>query len=100
MAALTWKHGTSQSAALEAIQGALKESGYDSSVKWDGAKAEARYGPFASVVHAKGEVTEDAIVLEKCGGLVGATALNRCRQMLERLFPGGEILQDYGGGTS
>jgi hypothetical protein len=44
----------------------------------------------ASVVHAKGEVTPEAVVLEKCGGLVGGTVLQRCRELLERLFPGGE----------
>jgi hypothetical protein len=90
MAVLVWKHGKSKADALAAIQGALKDSGYDGSVKWDGTKAEARYGPFASVVHAKGEVTDDAIVLEKCGGLVGGVVLSRCRAMLEQLFPGGE----------
>jgi hypothetical protein len=35
--------------------------------------------------------TEDTIVLEKCGGLASAMVLSRCRAMLERLFPGGEV---------
>jgi hypothetical protein len=90
MAVLTWKHGKSKEDAVAAIKAALDTSGYGSSVTWDGAKAEARYGPFASVVHATGEVTDDAVVLEKCGGVAGATVLRRCRELLERLFPGGE----------
>jgi hypothetical protein len=90
MAVLVWKHGQSAAEALAAIQAALKEAGYDGAVSWDGARAEARYGPFASILHAKGEVTEDAVVLEKCGGLAGGTVLKRCQELLQRLFPGGE----------
>jgi hypothetical protein len=90
MPVLTWKHGRSRDEAIATIRAALKNSGYDGSVTWDGAKAEARYGPFASIVHAKGEVTADAVVLEKCGGLAGGPVLQRCRELLERLFPGGE----------
>jgi hypothetical protein len=90
MAVLIWKHGSAKAEALGAIQAGLKESGYDRSVTWDEAKAEARYGPFASILHAKGEVTEDAVVLEKCDGLVGAAVLSQCQELLRRLFPGGE----------
>ena len=90
MAVLVWKHGKSKAEALAAIQGALEDTRYASSVTWDGARAEARYGPFASVIHATGEVTEEVIILEKCGGLVGGLVLSRCREMLEQLFPGGE----------
>jgi len=90
MAALIWKHGKSKAEAVAAIRAALKESGYEGSVKWDGVKLEARYGPFASVVHVKGEVTDDAIILDKCGGLAGGRVLSRCRELLERHFPGGE----------
>ena len=90
MAVLVWKHGKTNAEAVTAIQAALKESGYDGSVTWSGARAEARYGPFASLVHVKGEVTDDAIVLDKCGGLAGGAVLSRCRELLGRLFPGGE----------
>jgi hypothetical protein len=90
MAVLTWKHGRSKDEALGAVKAALKESGYDGSVTGDGARAEARYGPFASVVHAQGEVIDDAVVLVKCGGLAGGPVLSRCRELLARLFPGGE----------
>jgi hypothetical protein len=89
MAVLVWKHGTTKAEAVAAIQAALNESGHGGSVTWDGARAEARYGPFASVVHAKGEVTDDAVVLEKCGGLAGGAVLSRCEELLRRLFPGG-----------
>jgi len=88
--ALVWKHGRSKAEALAAVQSALASSGRASAVKWDGAKLEARYGPFGSVVHARGEVTDDAIVLEKCGGLAGGVVLARCRELLARLFPEGE----------
>ena len=90
MAVLVWQHGRTKAEALAALRSALAASGYEKSVKWDGTKAEARSGPFASVVHAKGEVTDEAVVLEKCGGLAGGVVLRRCREMLGRLFPGGE----------
>jgi hypothetical protein len=90
MAALVWKHGKSKADALAEIQSAIKESGYDGSVNWDGAKAEACYGPFASFVHVKGEVTDDAVVLQKCSGLVGGIVIKRCRELLGQLFPDGE----------
>jgi hypothetical protein len=34
--------------------------------------------------------TDDAVVLEKCGGVAGGAVLRPCRELLERLFPGGE----------
>ena len=92
MAALIWKHGKTKAEVVEAVRRAITEAGYDTSVKWDGAKLEARVGPFASIVHVKGEVTDDAIVLDKCGGLAGGRVLSRCRELLERLLPGGEQL--------
>jgi hypothetical protein len=90
VAVLIWKHGKPKPEAVAAIRTALKESGHDGSVKWDGTKLEARSGPFASIVHVKAEVTDDALILEKCGGLAGGRVLSRCRELLERLFPGGE----------
>jgi hypothetical protein len=86
MAVLTWKHGRTKEDAVAA----LKASGYDGSVTWSGEKAEARYGPFASVVHARGEVTDKVVIIEKCGGLVGGAVLSRVRELVARLFPGGE----------
>jgi hypothetical protein len=90
MAVLTWKHGRSKDDAIAAIKASLKESGHDRSVKWSGPSAEARYGPFASVVHVKGRVTDDAVVIEKCSGLASGPVLTRCRELLAQLFPSGD----------
>ena len=90
MAVLTWSHGRSKDDALAAIKAALKDTGHEGSVTWSGTSAEARYGPFASVVHVKGVVTDDVVLIEKCGGLAGGPVLTRCRELLGRLFPGGE----------
>jgi hypothetical protein len=90
MALLTWKHGKSKEKAVAAVKAALKESGYDGSVTWSGTAAEARYGPFASVLHVRGEVTDDAVVIAECGGLAGGAVLGRVRELLGKLFPGGE----------
>jgi hypothetical protein len=90
MVALIWRHGRSKAEALAALQSALAESGHGGVAKWDGSKVEARYGPFATGLHARGEVTDEAVVLERCGGLLGGLVLARCRELLDRLFPGGE----------
>jgi hypothetical protein len=45
---------------------------------------------WGAVLNVAGEVTDHADVLERCGGAAGATVLRECREMLERLFPGGE----------
>lgn len=90
MAVLTWRHSKSKDEAVASVKAALQESGYDSSVKWSDTSAEVRYGPFASILHAKGIVTDDAVVIEKCSGLAHGPVLSRCRVLLERLFPGGE----------
>jgi len=89
VAVLKWKHGRSKDEAVAAIKAALEKSGHEGSVKWSGASAEARYGPLASVVHAKAEVTDEEVILHKCGGLAGGAVLSRCRDLLARLFPGG-----------
>lgn len=88
MAALVWKHGRSRNEALAALQSALAESSHGGIAKWDGARVEARYGPFATGLHVRGEVTDEAVVLEKCGGLLGGLVLARCRELLAWLFPG------------
>lgn len=90
MSVLVWRHGTTQAAAIEAIQAALESSGHANRVTWKGNRAEARYGPFASVSHVVGQVNDEAVVLERCGGIASGTVLGRCRVMLEQLFPGGE----------
>ena len=90
MSVLVWHHGTTKSAAVEAIRSAVKEAGHAKHVAWKDGRAEARFGPFATVVHVVGEVTGESVVLEKCGGLAGAAVLARCRALLEQLFPGGE----------
>lgn len=90
MAVLIWKHGKTKTDALTAIQNALKEAGYSGYVKWNGFKAEAKYGLFSAGLHAQGEITDTSVVLEKCGGLAGGVVLNKCREMLQRLFPRGD----------
>lgn len=90
MAALVWKHGRSKAEALAALQSALAASDHGGAAKWNGSKVEARYGPFATGLHARGEVTDEAVVLERCSGLLGGVVLGRCRELLGRLFPGGE----------
>lgn len=90
MAALVWRHARTKAEALDALQSALAKFGYGDAAKWDGAHVEARYGPFATGLYARGEVTDEAVVLERCGGLLGGLVLARCRELLGRLFPDGE----------
>jgi hypothetical protein len=90
-AVLRWEHGVSKTDAVAAIRAADKDAGYDGSVKWTGEAFEARSGPFASVVHVKGVVWDEQVVIEKCGGLAGGRVLTKCRELLGGRFPGGEV---------
>jgi len=75
--------------AASAVRGAIRKAGYDRSVAWSGDRFEARAGPFASVAHVRGEVTDDAAVIHTCRGLAGGQVLAKCRELLARLFPSG-----------
>jgi len=78
----------SRAEAREIIREELHRLGYDGRVTWKGDSASASVG-WGTVLNASGEGTDEAIVLEKCGGAIGGTVLGRCRELLERLFPGG-----------
>ena len=88
MAVLVWKHGTTVADARDAITRELVKVGHDGKVKWSGNEATASVG-WGVVLSASGKITDEAVVLEKCGGAVGGLVLNRCREMLARLFPTG-----------
>jgi hypothetical protein len=57
----------------------------------EGFKASVSVG-WGSVLSVTGEVTDHAVLLERCGGAAGTAVLHECRKILERLFPGGEEL--------
>jgi len=88
MAVLVWKHGTTAAAARETIQAELVSLGHDGKVTWKGDEASASVG-WGTVLSAAGRVTDEAVVLDKCGGAVGGIVLGKCREMLARLFPAG-----------
>jgi hypothetical protein len=90
MPVLTWLHGTSKGNAIAAIQKAVKKLGYEGYLRWKDGTVEASSGPFSTLVNAKGEVTDDRVILAKAGGVLGGKVLTRCREILEDVFPGGE----------
>jgi hypothetical protein len=87
MPALVWKHGTTKEAARDALQAKLKELGHADRVRWDGFAATARAGPFGSVLDAAGAITDEAVVVERCGGLAKGAVLRACGELLRQLFP-------------
>jgi hypothetical protein len=90
MPVLIRKHGTTKDAAIARIQAAIRDAGYDRAVTWTGDHAEVRYGPFASLVHGKGLVTAESVILESCRGLASGPVLRVCRTVMNELFPDGE----------
>jgi len=90
MAVLVWKHGTTKAAARQAVMEELQQLGVADKVKWSGDRGSASIG-LGVILNASGEITDDAVVLEKSGGAVGPMVVQRCRELLERLFPGGEM---------
>lgn len=89
MSDLVWKHGKTREEAKAIIQAELKQLGYDGKVTWDADSASASVG-WGTILNASGRITDDTIILEKCGGAVGGIVLSKCREMLVRVFPGGE----------
>jgi hypothetical protein len=92
MAVLVWKHGTTADAAGEAIRAELDRLGHGGKVKWTGDEASASVG-WGLVLSAAGRVTDEAVVLDTCGGAVGGLVLAKCRELLARLFPDGEQVE-------
>lgn len=87
---LSWKHGTTKSAALESLKGELQRLGYAKYVRWDGYEAKSRVTRmFFRIIDSRGRVTDDAVVIERCRGMAGGEVLKQCRATLQRLFPGG-----------
>jgi hypothetical protein len=89
MAVLVWKHGKTRDEARSIIQAEVRRLGYDQKVMWSGDSATASVA-WGAVLSASGKVTDEAIILDKCGGAVGGIVLARCRELLERIFPDGE----------
>ena len=88
---LICRHGTTEAQALKIIKTAIAELGYNSHVIWNGRNASVAVGPFKSILNIKGMVTNTEATVE-CGGLFGDIALNRCREIVGRIFPDGQII--------
>jgi hypothetical protein len=89
MPILVWKHGTTAAAARDSVRAELDRLGHGGKVTWAGDEASASVG-WGLVLSAAGRVTDEVIVLDKCGGAVGGLVLAKCRELLARLFPGGD----------
>lgn len=91
-AVLIWKHGTTKAAAIDTLKNELRRLGYGNYVKWDGGEARARVTRFFfRIVDARGRVTDDMIVIERCRGMASGEVLKRCRELFQKTFPGGEV---------
>jgi hypothetical protein len=89
-ALLRWRHGVSSAEARRIMEEQLSEAGYADQVQWDGDEFSASVG-FGTVLKVKGQVTDEEIVLEKCSGALGSTVLAKIREIVGRVFPGGEV---------
>jgi len=90
MAVLLWKHRKTRAAARDAVQTELRNLGHDGKVKWKDDSANVSVG-FGTVLSAAGEITDESVVLHKCGGAFGGLVLEKCEVILERLFPNGKV---------
>lgn len=90
MPLLTWKHGKSREDALTTIQAAIDDLGYARHVTWKANQFTAHYKMFVTLVDTSGEVTDEFVIVEKSDGRLGGAVLEKCNEMLQRLFPDGE----------
>ena len=91
MPMLRWRHGKSASEAISLMQQQLATAGYADRVIWSGNTFSASVGMGGMLLSINGRITDDEAVLERCAGLGGTVALRRIRDILQRLFPGGEV---------
>jgi hypothetical protein len=86
MSVLVKKHGTTATNARNAIQAKIRELGYESWVTWQGNEATASAG-MGLVLNMRGHITEESVIIDKCGGGIGGLVLGKCREIFEELFP-------------
>ena len=90
MAELRWRHGKSASEMSDLVKQHLAKSDQLDKVKWDGDAFSASVG-LGLALSVKGRITDDEIIIDKCGGIGGAIALAKIRETLQKAFPSGEI---------
>jgi hypothetical protein len=86
MSVLEKKHGTTATDARNAIQAKIRELGYESWVTWQGNEATASAGK-GLLLNMRGHITDESVIIDKCGGGIGALVLGKCRKIFEQLFP-------------
>lgn len=90
MDVLRWKHDRWLSEINPLVQQYLAESGYLDKVKWNGNSFSASVG-IGVALNIRGKMTDDEIVIEKCGGVGEHAALAKNRESLQKSFPAGEV---------
>ena len=86
MSVLVMKHGTTATDARNAIQAKIRELGYDSWVIWQDNEATASAG-MGLLLDMRGHITDESVIIDKCGGGIGRRVLDRCQEIFEQLFP-------------
>jgi hypothetical protein len=86
MSVLVRKHGTTATNARNDIQAKIRELGYDSWVIWQGYEATASVG-MGLLLDLRGHITDESVIIDKCGGGIGGLVLGKCREIFEQLFP-------------
>ena len=86
MSVLVRNHGTTATNARNAIQAKIRELGYDSWVTWQGNEATASAG-MGLLLNLRGHITDEAVIIDKCGGGIGGRVLDKCQEIFEQLFP-------------
>jgi hypothetical protein len=86
MSVLERKHGTTAENARNAIQAKIRELGYDSWVTWQGNEATASAG-MGLLLDLRGHITDESVIIDKCGGGIGGLVLGKCREIFEQVFP-------------
>lgn len=89
MAVLVWKHETTRQDARKRIEDRLKSAHVSDKVAWNGDTFSSSVG-WGTILNLVGEVTDDAVVLQKSSGAMGGVILAKSREGFKQLFPEGE----------
>ena len=92
MSVLVWKHGTNLADARQRILLRLRGSGYDNKVTWKGDDFYSSIG-WGTVLDIAGRIDDEAVTIDKSGGLIGDLVLKKSEVTLRDIFPRGQHSQ-------
>ena len=92
MSELTWRHGLPATDAKAMVIRELEALGHEGKANWNGNNVTASVG-WGAVLDLAASVQDEIITIDRCSGLASSMVLAKCRELLAKAFPGGEVTE-------